>query len=728
MSPPHYPGQRRVPCIAWIAAFALSLPDSVYAFHNSPIVPSPNQTTSAPAPKFVGMSHEDLFKEAAKTPLVTVELTSVSGKPLTDAEKADLKSINELLSASSTARRQGDYKGAAVSAVKARRLQETVLGKNHALTTVTAKEAMTLALMSRASPVNQQEFAEADQQTEVAQAAAWRGDFSASRTAASKALDIRERVLGKEHAELIPVLRVLGNAQIELHSLDEAQKLLLRALTLAESNYGRDHPETAWVLDRLGWLKICQGEYREAAEHLRRAVWIIQQVQGNTAETAESLDNLGTALVLSGDREEALQSKLRSLFIREKLLGPEAKDTGTSLANLAWLYGRIGKRDEVVGLHKKALAIFEKALGPDHRDTITELCNLAHSYCAAEKYNEAAELYEKQVARDEKQTASQNAGPAERLTMLGAVYLKLGKQSNAEQALQRSFDQCVKLYDSGERSIAIRELLRIVDVYDRNRMLEDAAKIRETIWKRGESEDTHPTAETIQGHSRLGQLYSDLGRPKEALEILTKAVGQAKQEFGEGDLETLEPLLSLSVAYEKLYQPSEAVRICEQALLVAESKLGNGSPQGIYALYLLGRFQLQQKKFEIAGFSLQDCLDQIKLAKLKDPALEARVLRELAFCKWSQGKKDDSSKLFRQSIDAARETSSTDNPYHKAELAASIHRFLEAVEQGLPLASPDRDALRAELRGILERLHAANALDADNKKWLQEQSLERHNK
>jgi tetratricopeptide repeat protein len=716
----HRTASFRAPGILVMAIVLIAFLPTTYAFYYSPMTSTPNRATSAPAAKFATTSHDEMLREAAKTPLVIVELRSVSGQPLSDAEKADLKAINELLSASSAARRQGDYKSAAVSAVKAGRLQEKVLGKNHALTTVTAKEAITLALMSRASPVKKQEFAEADQQMEVAQAAAGRGDFSTARTAATQALGIRERVLGKEQVELLPVLRILGNAQTKLNSMGEAQQLLLRALKLAQSKYGKDHPETAWVLDRLGWLRICQGEYREAAEHLRRAVWIIQHWQGDTPETAESLDNLGTALAFSGDFEEALQSKLRALIIREKLLGPEAKETGMSYANLAWLYERIGVRGEGIGLHKKALAIFEKTLGIDHPDTIAESGNLAQAYYAAEQYQEAAQLYEQQIAREEKRPVSWGASAAEQLTMLAAVKLKLGQQSEAEQILHRSYDKSVKLYDGGERFGALRELLRIIDIYDRYRMLEDAAKTRETLLKWYEAQGADAADEAIRVSARLGSHYLDLGRAEQAADILGRTVRRSKEQFGEGDLETLEPLLALSVTYEKLGRLIEAVKNCEEALRVTENKLRKGSPLAIFALHLLGRIQLQQKKYEVAEFSLQDGLEQIKLTKIEDRVIEARILRELASCKWAQGNADEASKLFRQSIDKARGLSSDNNPYHKAELAASIHRFLDAARQGLPLDPTEREQLQSELRGILESLRDAHALDADNQAWLRD--------
>ena len=58
---------------------------------------------------------------------------------------------------------------------------------------------------------------------------------------------------------------------------------------------------------------------------------------------------------------------------REKALGPDHPDVGTSLNNLAGSIARQGRYAEAEPLYKRALAIGEKALGPDHPDVGTSL-------------------------------------------------------------------------------------------------------------------------------------------------------------------------------------------------------------------------------------------------------------------------------------------------------------------------------------------------------------------
>ena len=108
----------------------------------------------------------------------------------------------------------------------------------------------------------------------------------------------------------------------------EAEPLLHDALTIGETRYGRDHPDTTYLLHNLALLYMNQGKYEEAQTLYQRA-----------------------------------------LAIREKVLGPEHPETATTLNNLAILYSEQGKHEEAQTLYQRALAIDEKVLGSEHRST-----------------------------------------------------------------------------------------------------------------------------------------------------------------------------------------------------------------------------------------------------------------------------------------------------------------------------------------------------------------------
>lgn len=672
------------------------------------------------------MSCDDLLKEVAQRPLMKVEWKTSTGHPLTDEEKAKLREADDRMAASAAARKKGDFRGAADLARQALDSYQRLFGSSHYLTISATTESATMDQFARFSPAEQQDLIKADRLEESAEAATKQGNFFAARKDAREALEIRERILGKSHSELGDVLRILGNAEIELQSLNSAQEKLTRALDVTEAAYGKNHPKTAEVLDRLGWLRIYQEQFEPAASLLRRAVWILTNAQGETAETAESLDNLGTALAYLGEFEEAMRLKLRSLFIRETVLGPSARETGVSLSNLAWLCNRIGKLNEVVPLRKKALAIFEKALGTGHHDTIIELSNLAQAYFSGGKLQEAADLYEQQIARDDQSSAPMDAGAVNRLMMLGSVDLRAGRREEAERAFARAFEKAKRLYDSGERSAAINELTQLAGVYDGYRMLDDAALIREQIWKWDEAQATIATADTIQRNVQTARAFLAVGRAKEAATILAKAVSQSALLFGKGEMETVGPMVALSTAQERLGELEPAVKLCDQALQIIEAKEGRDSPFAISVMYQLGHLQALQKKYDVAQFSLEEGLKYLQESPRRQPVMENSFLRELAVCQAGLGQADEATKHFDQVIDQSRELAKSGNPHRLSDFATSIKRYLDASQLGLTIDAKKREALSAELRGVLEKLRAAKALTAENKKWLEALSSGSH--
>ena len=67
-----------------------------------------------------------------------------------------------------------------------------------------------------------------------------------------RALAIKERTYGRDHAEVAITLMNLGNAYGALGDYAKARDMLERALAIKERAYGRDHPEVALTLTNLG--------------------------------------------------------------------------------------------------------------------------------------------------------------------------------------------------------------------------------------------------------------------------------------------------------------------------------------------------------------------------------------------------------------------------------------------------------------------------------------------
>ena len=183
----------------------------------------------------------------------------------------------------------------------------------------------------------------------------------------------------------------------------EAEALHKRALAIREKALGPDHADVALSLNNLAALYVAQGRYAEAEPLYKRSLAIQEKALGpDHPDVGTSLNNLAGLYTAQGRYGEAEVLEKRSLAIQEKALGPDHLDVGASLSNLAGLYLAQGRFAEAEPLSKRSLAIKEKALGSDHADVAQSFNNLAALYVAQGRYAEAEPLYKRALAIDEK--------------------------------------------------------------------------------------------------------------------------------------------------------------------------------------------------------------------------------------------------------------------------------------------------------------------------------------
>ena len=139
---------------------------------------------------------------------------------------------------------------------------------------------------------------------------------------------------------------------------------------------------------------------------------------------------------------EAAPAMQRSLDIREKALGPDHPDVGTSLNNLAGLYEAQGKYDLAEPLYKRTITILEKALGPDHPSVGTSLNNLAGLYEAQGKYDLAEPLYKRTITILEKALGPDHPSVGTSLNNLAILLANTDRLDEAAPLATRALAIC----------------------------------------------------------------------------------------------------------------------------------------------------------------------------------------------------------------------------------------------------------------------------------------------
>jgi len=269
---------------------------------------------------------------------------------------------------------------------------------------------------------------------------------------------IPEELITKGASELGPILKVVADEPIRLNEAIAD----VRTYSLLRRN-----PDHTLTIHRLVQAVLKQGmntsTQRRWAERAVRAVnqafpevdydtWLqcqhyMPQVQACAAlidqwnmtfeEAAQLLIQAGNYLYESAQYTQAEPLCQRALDIREKILGPEHRDTATTLNQLAVLYWRQGKYEQAEPLLQRALAISE-ILGPEHPSTGYTLHVLALLYTYQGQYEQAEPLLQRALAIKQKVLGPEHPDTATTLHQLALLYRRQGKYEQAEFFCQRA--------------------------------------------------------------------------------------------------------------------------------------------------------------------------------------------------------------------------------------------------------------------------------------------------
>ncbi len=256
-------------------------------------------------------------------------------------------------------------------------------------------------------------------------------------------------------------LTALNNLAFLLDSKGDysgAEPLYRRALEGRERVLGRDHPDTLTSVSNLAGLLENKGDYAGAELLYRRALEGQERVLGKDhPDTLRSVGNLAGLLCSKGDYAGAEPLYRRALEGRERVLGKDHPSTLNSVNNLAFLLKSKGDYTGAEPLCRQALEGQERVLGKDHPDTLDSMKDLADMLEKTECFNEARLLRLRRIDA----LSAKSDTPPQTLRSLALDYFKLGEFVKAEELLNR-------LLESGfEASGTHHHLARICLMTDR---------------------------------------------------------------------------------------------------------------------------------------------------------------------------------------------------------------------------------------------------------------------
>ncbi len=267
------------------------------------------------------------------------------------------------------------------------------------------------------------------------------GKSAGAIASAARSLEIREKNLDAEHADIARSLNLLGNLYSDTSDYEKAETVYQRALAIRTKIFGETNPTVAATLSDLGVIYRLQGAPERAEPFYRRALAIREKTWGKEhPEVARTLHNLGNLALDNGDFIEAESIYRQALAIREKTLEPNNSAMAATFNVLAITYGELGDYVKSEAMYRQALSIEEKNLPPEHPTIATYLDNLAGVYRDLGDLAKAEPLLKRALAIREKTLGPDDLLVSASLNNIGNFHDDKGEYAEAEKAYLRSLE------------------------------------------------------------------------------------------------------------------------------------------------------------------------------------------------------------------------------------------------------------------------------------------------
>lgn len=331
-------------------------------------------------------------------------------------------------------------------------------------------------------------------------------------------------------------LITLGNALNRTGKSKEAEPLMLQGLEIQKKAVGKDHPDIAKSLGRLGLLYTNMVNYAKAETCFLTAKEIFSKTPGtNLLAEAGTLNNLGNLYRYMGQYPKAEPCFLSSLEINKKAMGEDHPEVANSMNNLGNLYSDMGNYSKAEPYYLKSLEIRKKALGENHPQVASSINNLGVLYDDMGDYFKAETYYLRVVDIMNRTLGQDHIEVAPSLNNLGNLYHLLGSYSKAETYKLKAYE------------------------IERKALGEDHPEVATSI-------------------NNIGTLYSAMGNKPKAETYYLKALEIRKKALGENHPDVAQSMGNLGALYLSRRNYFKAESCYHKALEIEKKALGTEHP------------------------------------------------------------------------------------------------------------------------------------------------------
>lgn len=332
-----------------------------------------------------------------------------------------------------------------------------------------------------------------------------------------------------------------------------------------------------------------------------------------------------------------------------------AADEGNDLARAIQLYQEVtkltgqGQFQNAIPLALRALSIQEKALGPDHPSVAQGLTVVAALYFKLGRNAEAEPLYKRSLDILEKTSGPDDPAVATGLDSLAQVYVNQGRYAEGETLEKRELAIREKAFGPDNPDVA-RTLNNIAEIYrtqGRGSEAEPLYKRSREIFEKALGQDNPEVATPL---TNLANLYVFEGRYTEAETLLKRSLAIREKTLGTEHPDIGANVASLAQLYIYQGRYAEAEPLLKRALVIFEKAFGPEHPNVAANLNYLGVLYVDQGRNSDAEPLFEHSMAIYEKSLGPDSPYVATVLNNLALSYVNQGLYANAEPLYRRAL------------------------------------------------------------------------------
>jgi len=273
-----------------------------------------------------------------------------------------------------------------------------------------------------------------------------------------KALDIKQRTIGRMHPSYANSLNGLGLAAVNIGDYETRRRAVAEQLEIRTALYGPEAPVLYRDYNELAINYHDMGQFQQAIEHYRRAIELDASAEGGGSSEWLMTNNMGAAYKDLGLYPEAEDLYRRSLALRPERFGEDSSTTARARHNLARVVFLQGRLKEARALTNAALAVRIEELGESHPDTIISRILDARINQATAPSSETLDRIEALIGELADQRSEDNVGVLLARGVLGTALLDAGQLEEARMQLEGAIRRYRSALAAGHPLAAALEL------------------------------------------------------------------------------------------------------------------------------------------------------------------------------------------------------------------------------------------------------------------------------